>query len=70
MRKLDLHGVRHREVDLLVENYIFEHQRDFPVEIICGNSSRMMSLVMRVLKRLDCEIDKSLYGIIIVRKFK
>lgn len=69
MRRLDLHGIRHHEVDRLVENFIFEYQRTLPVEIICGNSSKMMGLVIRVLRRLDCDFDNSLYGIIIVRKF-
>ena len=70
MRKLDLHGIHHREVDRLVENFIFKHQRELPIEIICGNSAKMMSLVMRVMKRLNCEIDNSLYGIIIARRLR
>ena len=51
MEKLDLHGVRHHEVDLMVENFIFLNQHDIPLTIICGSSSRMVELVKVVLDR-------------------
>ena len=48
---LDLHGVRHHEVDRLVENFIFMNQKLLPLRIICGNSHIMIDLVMSVVKR-------------------
>ena len=51
MEKLDLHGVRHHEVDLMVENFIFLNQHDIPLTIICGSSSKMIELVKFVLDR-------------------
>ena len=51
MEKLDLHGVRHHEVDLMVENFIFLNQHDIPLTIICGISSKMVELVKVVLDR-------------------
>ena len=51
MEKLDLHGVRHHEVDLMVENFIFLNQHDIPLTIICGSSSKMVELVKIVLDR-------------------
>ncbi len=51
MEKLDLHGVRHREVDLIVENFIFLNQKEIPLTIICGNSEKMLELVRSVLDR-------------------
>ena len=51
MEKLDLHGVRHHEVDLMVENFIFLNQHDIPLTIICGSSSKMTELVKVVLDR-------------------
>ena len=48
---LDLHGIRHHEVDLIVENFIFLNQHLFPLTIICGNSSKMLHLVVKVLER-------------------
>ena len=51
MEKLDLHGVRHHEADLMVENFIFLNQHDIPLTIICGSSSKMIELVKVVLDR-------------------
>jgi len=51
VEKLDLHGVRHHEVDLMVENFIFLNQHDIPLTIICGSSSKMIELVKVVLDR-------------------
>ena len=51
MEKLDLHGVRHHEIDLMVENFIFLNQHDIPLTIICGSSSKMVELVKVVLDR-------------------
>tara|TARA_B110000014_G_C20125996_1_gene599869 strand:- start:1809 stop:2033 length:225 start_codon:yes stop_codon:yes gene_type:complete len=48
---LDLHGIKHNEVDILVENFIFLNQHLLPLTIICGNSSTMINLVLSVLKR-------------------
>ena len=66
---LDLHGVRHHEVDLLVENFVYSHQDECPLTIICGNSLRMIELVEEVLNRIDCsEVGRERYGLIVVRK--
>ena len=35
MKKLDLHGIRHDDVDRIVENFIFKE--DFPHQIITGH---------------------------------
>ena len=70
--KLDLHGIRHHEVNVMVEDFIYDNQYNLPLVIICGNSSRMKELVLEVLNRLDCEyIDGkgSDYGRITVIKF-
>ena len=49
MKKLDLHGVRHSEVDRLVENFVLLNNP--PLEIITGNSDKMPELVRGVLDR-------------------
>ena len=53
--QLDLHGVRHHEVELLVENWVLMNQDSVPLTVICGNSQRMIDLVMAVLREIDCE---------------
>ena len=66
--KIDLHGIRHRDVDRLVENFILLNQEKAPLEIVCGNSQKMINLVVKVIHRLDCENYERLQGMIMVRK--
>ena len=67
---LDLHGVRHSEVDRLVENFIYLNQSCMPLKIICGNSNRMIGLVQEVVDRIGCETSSLQYGTIVVDKFR
>jgi len=41
MKVLDLHGVRHEEVERLLENFIFLNKP--PLKVITGNSDYMRS---------------------------
>jgi len=68
--QLDLHGVRHQDVDLLVENFILMNQSEFPLTIICGNSVRMVQLAEQVINRIGCETSMLRYGVITVKRFK
>tara|TARA_B100001750_G_scaffold216105_1_gene200529 strand:+ start:45 stop:284 length:240 start_codon:yes stop_codon:yes gene_type:complete len=69
LKKLDLHGVKHEEVDRVVENFLFLNQDDIPLEIVCGNSQRMIDLVLKVLTRVECqEYDQIRFGTVIIRK--
>tara|TARA_Y100000588_G_C14236594_1_gene917604 strand:+ start:61 stop:279 length:219 start_codon:yes stop_codon:yes gene_type:complete len=66
---LDLHGFKHDQVDIAVENFVLLNQDQIPLEIICGNSQRMIDLVISVLKRIGCEnYERIDYGTIMVRK--
>jgi hypothetical protein len=67
--ELDLHGIRHQDVDMLVENFILTNQDKFPLTIICGNSIRMIELANSAINRIGCETISLRYGIITVRKF-
>ena len=49
MNTLDLHGIRHEEVDRLVENFILLN--DSPLTIITGNSQEMRGIVIEVCDR-------------------
>jgi len=69
MTKLDLHGIRHGDVDKLVENFLLMNQGKFPLEIICGNSMKMINLVNAVTDRLELETHMYRYGTIIVRRW-
>ena len=70
MIKLDLHGIRHSEVDRIVEDFIYMNQGDFPLEIVCGNSEKMIKLVHQVTDRLDIETHMYRYGVIVIRRWK
>ena len=50
--RLDLHGIRHEDVQEIVENFVLLHQEEMPLEIIYGNSVTMYNLVTTVLDRL------------------
>ena len=66
---LDLHGIKHGQVDRIVENFVLLNQNQIPLEIICGNSQRMIDLVISVLDRIGCENYKRIdYGTIMIRK--
>ena len=41
MKELDLHGVRHEEVERLLENFILLNEP--PLKVITGNSDHMKS---------------------------
>lgn len=66
--KLDLHGVKHHEVELMVENFILMNQDQIPLTIICGNSQHMIDLVYGVINSIDCEnVVMDHYGTIVIR---
>ena len=50
-KKLDLHGVRHVEVERLVENFVLLEEP--PLTIICGNSDKMPIMIEDVLIKHD-----------------
>jgi len=47
--KLDLHGVKHEEVEKLLEDFILLNEP--PFRIITGNSIRMKEIVTEVLDK-------------------
>ena len=55
METLDLHGIRHRDAERLVENFVLLNQ--LPVRIITGNSIEMKSIVQIVLLRYEMKSD-------------
>ena len=67
---LDLHGIKHADVKIEVENYLYLNQEDCPILIICGNSQKMISLVEEILKQIKSSYEIGVgtnYGTIMVR---
>ena len=56
MKKLDLHGIKHKDVDRLVENFVLLNE--VPMKVITGNSQKMMELTLDVLNRHDFEWER------------
>lgn len=47
--KLDLHGIKHEDVNRIVENFVLLNET--PLNIITGNSTMMRELVVEVLEK-------------------
>ena len=67
IKQLDLHGIRHDEVDRLVENFVLTNE--LPLRIITGNSDKMIQLVKNVLNRSDVEYESFRPGRITILKY-
>ncbi len=65
---LDLHGIKHRDVDKEVLDFIYQHQDLLPLIIICGNSNKMISIVTLALKKVDIKFSSPRFGIIRIEK--
>ena len=66
MNKLDLHGIRHSEVDRIVENFVLLNST--PMRIITGNSDRMIELVIQVLDKHNISYERFKPGQITILK--
>ena len=56
IKQLDLHGVKHEDVDRLVENFVLLNKP--PLKIITGNSDKMPELVRNVLDRHNIQWER------------
>ena len=65
---LDLHGVRHSDVQDEVIDFIFQYQNLIPLIIICGNSNKMIQLVESSLNSNSIMFSMPRFGIIRVEK--
>ena len=50
MKKIDLHGIKHRNATIMVDTFIRQNQNTLPVEIITGNSLDMQNIIRRIVK--------------------
>ncbi len=66
MNQLDLHGIKHQDVQILVEDWVLVHQTEVPLRIICGNSAKMIQLVDEVLQKHQIEYRMWQYGVIVI----
>ena len=59
---LDLHGVRHSDVEVAVEDFVLNNQQLLPLIVICGNSSKMIDIVSKTLKKMEINFEETRYG--------
>mgnify|MGYP005662328257 FL=1 len=65
---LDLHGVRHSDVQDEVIDFLFQYQNLIPLIIICGNSNKMIQLVESSLNSNSIMFSMPRFGIIRIEK--
>ena len=65
---LDLHGVRHSDVQDEVIDFIFQYQNLIPLITICGNSNKMIQLVESSLNSNSIMFSMPRFGIIRIEK--
>tara|TARA_B100000123_G_scaffold57687_1_gene40196 strand:+ start:429 stop:668 length:240 start_codon:yes stop_codon:yes gene_type:complete len=59
---LDLHGIRHPDVEILVQDFVLSHQEELPLIVICGNSAKMIEIVNAALTKLEVDFEETRYG--------
>ena len=65
---LDLHGVRHYQVDDIVIDFIYKYQILLPLIIICGNSSKMIEIVGNTLQNNNIKFSTIRFGLLRIEK--
>lgn len=53
--ELDLHNIKYSDVPRMVDIFLWENNKKFPVIIITGNSDRMKSIVVQIIKEYGYE---------------
>lgn len=71
MKTLDLHGIKHSEVQRVVDNFLWENiqKKEKEVEIITGISDQMKIIVKECVKdyNMDCNDDLLNFGKITIK---
>ena len=65
---IDLHGVKHKDVDDEILDFIYQNQDKLPLIIICGNSNKMIQIVSIALKKVDIKFSSPRFGIMRIEK--
>jgi len=59
MIKLDLHNTSHADAKVKVDNFIFKNLNNLPLEIITGNSIKMIDIVKKIVNKHDLRMIPS-----------
>jgi hypothetical protein len=61
---LDLHGEKHDFISDIVIDFVYRYQSKIPLIIICGNSNKMINLVLDSLNKNNIKNSCPRYGIV------
>ena len=61
MQSLDLHGVKHRDAEELVDSFIGKYYNILPIEIITGNSADMQKIVKIIVQSYKLKMEPTNY---------
>jgi hypothetical protein len=61
---LDLHGEKHDFISDIVIDFVYRYQSKIPLIIICGNSNKMINLVLDSLNKNNIKNSSPRYGIV------
>ena len=70
---LDLHGIRHADVEEKVKNFILLNQDQMPLEIIYGNSVAMYHILTKCLNQIGVTYSsgyQNQYGRLLALRWK
>ena len=65
---LDLHGIRHNDVNNEIIDFTYQYQSEIPLMVICGNSNRMIEIVKNSLESNSIMFSMPRFGIIRIEK--
>ena len=66
MKTLDLHGYKHSEIAKVIDAFIYNNDV-IEFRIIFGNSNRMLSIVIDVLKNYNVRVERT--DLVLSRKY-
>ena len=65
---LDLHGIRHNDVNNEILDFTYQYQSEIPLLVICGNSNKMIEIVKDSLESHSIMFSMPRFGIIRIEK--
>ena len=67
--RLDLHGIKHEEVNSEILNFVYQFQDLLPLIVICGNSNKMIEIASKTLTNSNITFSSSRFGILRIEGF-
>ena len=67
--QLDLHGIKHEEVNSEILNFVYQFQDLLPLIVICGNSNKMVEIASKTLTNANITFSSPRFGILRIEGF-